>query len=85
VDARHKAGHGRTIKVPWVHHLFQPQQKLSGGIRYIADVCGPLSPERRARVNVSATYSIFFQQYWHPEEEVYRGPDGHYYRINDNR
>ena len=25
VDARHKAGHGRTIKVPWVHHLFEPQ------------------------------------------------------------
>ena len=42
-------------------------------------------PNGRACITVSATHSIFFHQYWHPGEEVYRGPDGHYYRINDNR
>ena len=42
-------------------------------------------PNGRACIKVSATHSIFFQQYWHPGEEVYRGPDGHYYRISNNR
>jgi hypothetical protein len=42
-------------------------------------------PNGRAFIEPSATHSIFFQQYWHPGEEVRRGPAGHYYRISDNR
>jgi hypothetical protein len=42
-------------------------------------------PNGRAFIEASATHPIFFQQYWHPGEEVHRGPDGHYYRISDNR
>jgi hypothetical protein len=40
-------------------------------------------PNICARITVSATQSIFLQQYWHPGEEIYRGSDGHYCRISD--
>jgi hypothetical protein len=45
-------------------------------------------PNGRLCIKVSPTHSRFFQQFGYEKDrgsfEIYRGPDGHLYRISDN-
>ena len=47
--------------------------------------CGANLSDGRPCIKVSATHWIFFQRYWHPGGEVYRGPDERPLPTSDNR
>jgi hypothetical protein len=47
------------------------------------------NPNGRVCIKDAVTHAKFFQQNWPTDDqkgtfEVYRGPDGHYYRMTDN-